>query len=37
MLVSNDYKTLNICHYDANNKLVRTRVYNYVDPQNLEQ
>lgn len=33
MLVSNDYKTLNICHYDANNKLVRTRVYNYVDPQ----
>lgn len=33
MLVSNDYKTLNICQYDANNKLVRTRVYNYVDSQ----
>ncbi len=33
MLVSNDYKTLNICQYDANNKLVRTRVYNYVNPQ----
>lgn len=33
MLVSNDYKTLNICAYDVNNKLVRTLVYNYVNPQ----
>lgn len=37
MLVSNDYKTLNICAYDVNNKLVRTLVYNYVNPQNLDR
>lgn len=36
MLVSSDYKTLNICHYDINNKLVRTFVYNYVNPQQRE-
>lgn len=33
MLVSSDYSTLNICHYDANNQLVRTMVYNKVDPK----
>ena len=36
MLVSSDYSTLNICHYDANNQLVRTMVYNKVDPKKNE-
>lgn len=32
MLVSSDCKTLNICYYDKNNKLVRTHVYNQSNP-----